>query len=80
MKYRYYCGKGNRKMNSHLIRLAWSVVDKTPIPQRSDFTLEDRLSAVLSAVEEQISLSPQERQQVQQYLTSRQHLLIDLYR
>lgn len=72
--------QGESEMDSHLIRLAWSVVDRTPIPQRPNLTLEDRLDAVLSAIEDQISLSPQERQQIQQYLMSRQHLLSELYR
>lgn len=66
-------------MDSRLIRLAWSVVDQTPIPQQADLTLEDRLGAVLRAIDSQITLSPQERQQIQQYLMSRQHLLTELY-
>ncbi|MGD1897014.1 MAG: hypothetical protein ACFB16_08690 [Phormidesmis sp.] len=66
-------------MDASLIRLAWSVVDQTPIPRQQNLTSRDRIGAVLSAIDQQAVLSPQERQQIHQYLLARQHLLTDLY-
>ena len=59
-------------MDASLIRLAWSVVDQTPIPRQQNLTSRDRIGAVLSAIDQQAVLSPQ-------YLLARQHLLTDLY-
>lgn len=66
-------------MDTKLMRLAWSVVDETPLPQRQNLSLGDRFGALLQAVENQATLSPQERQQIQQYLLERQHLIAELY-
>ncbi|MEL6939579.1 MAG: hypothetical protein AAFO84_10350 [Cyanobacteria bacterium J06598_1] len=66
-------------MDTHLIRLAWSIVDKTPLPQKQSFTVGDRIGDILSTIDRQTAISPHERQQIHQYLVSRQHLLTELY-
>ncbi|MEO1445033.1 MAG: hypothetical protein AAFV46_02130 [Cyanobacteria bacterium J06635_11] len=67
-------------MNTDLMRLAWSVVDETPLPRQQTLSLSERIGALIHEVEKRVVLSPQERQQIQQYLIERQHLITDLYR
>ena len=66
-------------MSPNLMRLAWSVVDQTVIPQRQSLTLGEQIKAVLSEIDNRAVLSPHERQHILQYLVSRQHLLQALY-
>jgi len=66
-------------MDAKLMRLAWSVVDETPLPQQRNLSLSERFGTLLQAVENHAALSPQERQQVQEYLSERQHLITELY-
>ncbi len=66
-------------MDIDLMRLAWSVVDETPFPRRRNLSLGERISAVIHEIENRVTLSPQERQQIQQYLLERQHLITELY-
>ena len=61
------------------MRLAWSVVDQTAIPRRHNLSLGEQIKAVLGEMDNRAVLSPHERQEVQQYLVSRQHLLQALY-
>ncbi|MEM9088354.1 MAG: hypothetical protein AAGC93_06370 [Cyanobacteria bacterium P01_F01_bin.53] len=66
-------------MDIDLMRLAWSVVDETPISRRRNLSLGDRIGVVIHEIENRVTLSPQERQQIQQYLLERQHLITELY-
>ena len=66
-------------MDANLIRVAWSVVDETPIPSQENLSFGDRISAVMKEVESKVTLSPHERQQIRQYILERQHLITELY-
>lgn len=66
-------------MDAKLMRVAWSVVDETPLPRQRNLSLGDRFGALRQAVENQATLSPQERQEIQDYLAERQHLITELY-
>lgn len=67
-------------MDANLVRVAWSVVDETPIPPEQNVSFGDRISAAIQELENRITLSPQERQQIRQYILERQHLITELYR
>lgn len=66
-------------MDINLMRLAWSAVESTPLPQGRCLSLGEQISEILLEIENRAALSPQELQQIRQYLFSRQHLLTDLY-
>lgn len=71
--------KKEMTMDTNLIRMAWSVVDETPIPNQRNLSLAERIGTVIRELESRVTLSPQERQQIRQYLLERQHLITELY-
>ena len=78
-------------MDIRLMRLTWSVIDQAPnkpgqtllpdhvSPCTSSLSLSEQINAFVRKIENQVVLSAQERQQVQQYLSERTHLIQDLY-
>ncbi|MFK8182683.1 MAG: hypothetical protein AB8B99_04860 [Phormidesmis sp.] len=66
-------------MDTNLIRVAWSVVDETPIPPKKHLSLAESFGAIVRELESRVTLSPNERQQIRQYLLERQHLITELY-
>ena len=66
-------------MDPNLMRLAWLAIDETPSPCGQKLPLSDRINSVIKSVEDRSVLSTQQRQEIQQYLTDRQHLITDLY-
>ena len=66
-------------MDANLIRTAWSVVEETALPAQANFSWGEQLGAVIKELESRVTLSPQERQQIRQYLLERQHLITEMY-
>lgn len=65
-------------MDTGLMRLIWSVVEETPAAHLRRKTGGDQVRLLLRKIDNQTSLSPQERSQVQQYLVDRAHLIQDI--
>lgn len=66
-------------MDASLVRVAWSVVDEATIPSPESLSLGEWVGVVLRELENRATLSPQERQQISQYILERRHLITDLY-
>jgi len=62
-------------METGLVRLAWSVIDEGRISVGKPFSLGECISSVIYEIENRIPLSSQERTQIQQYLSQREHLI-----
>lgn len=66
-------------MQVGLMRLVWAAMQAPPSPVRLRFSPGERINAAVREIERRTLLSPQERQQVQQYLYAHTQLIEDLY-
>ena len=62
-------------METSLVRLAWSVIGEGHIATGKPFSMGECISNVIYEIENRIALSPQERLEIQQYLSQREHLI-----
>lgn len=62
-------------MEAGLVRLAWSVIDEGRISVGKPFSMGECVNNVIQEIENRMTLSPQERRQVQQYLSQREQLI-----